>query len=145
MIDYGGFWNWTKCILHYNIVISLWGQGVKFSHLNVTGSHNFIGSSTIKRCDFVGIGMALAEKVSHCEGGLWGFLYSEYDPVTLLTSWCLQDVGFPATTSEPCLPAHHYTLCHDDNGLNLWDRKWATTIKCFLYKGCCDHSVSSQQ
>jgi hypothetical protein len=30
-----------------------------------------IGSSTIRRCGHVGIGVALMEEVCHCGGGLW--------------------------------------------------------------------------
>ena len=57
----------------------------------------------------------------------------------------LQEVGLSATTPEPCLPTHYHVPCHDDNGLNLWNCKWATPIKCFLYKGCHGHGVYSQQ
>ena len=36
--------------------------------LNVIGAHEFIGSGTIRRCSFVGVGMTLLEQVS-----LWGW------------------------------------------------------------------------
>lgn len=36
--------------------------------LNVISPHRFMGSGTIRRCDFVG--MALLEEVQHCRGGL---------------------------------------------------------------------------
>ena len=32
-------------------------------------SHNLIGSGTIRRYDFVRVGMALLEEVCHCGGG----------------------------------------------------------------------------
>ena len=38
--------------------------------LNVIDPHNLIGSDTIKRCDFVGVGVALLKEVYHCGGGL---------------------------------------------------------------------------
>ena len=34
--------------------------------LNVIGSHNLIGSGTIRRCGFVGVGMTLLEEMCHC-------------------------------------------------------------------------------
>ena len=40
------------------------------SSLNVTGSHKLIGSATIRRCDFVGVYVALLEEVCHYGGGL---------------------------------------------------------------------------
>jgi hypothetical protein len=33
-----------------------------------------MGSGTIRRCGFVGIGVALLEEVCHCLGGLWGLV-----------------------------------------------------------------------
>ena len=38
--------------------------------LNVTGPHKLIGSGTISRCGFAGVGVTLLEQVCHCGGGL---------------------------------------------------------------------------
>lgn len=38
--------------------------------LNVTGLHKLIGSSTIRRCGFFGVGVTLLEEVCHYGGGL---------------------------------------------------------------------------
>ena len=86
--------------------------------LNVISSHKLIGSS-IRRCGFVGVGMALLEEVCHAGGGLWRFLCSEYWLVSWLISCCLQDVRFSVTTSSLCLSAHHHAPHHDDYELNL--------------------------
>jgi hypothetical protein len=42
------------------------GQGVEGGDLNILGP----GSGTIKRCDIVGIGVALLEELCHCGVGL---------------------------------------------------------------------------
>lgn len=56
------------CIL---ILLQEYGaQGVEYDSLNVIGPHNLIGSVTIRRCGFVGVGMALLEEVYYCGGGL---------------------------------------------------------------------------
>ena len=34
--------------------------------LNIIGSHKLIGSDTIRRCGFVGVGVAFLEEVCHC-------------------------------------------------------------------------------
>lgn len=36
----------------------------------VISLHNLIGSGIIRRCGFVGVGMALLEEVYHCSDGL---------------------------------------------------------------------------
>ena len=43
-----------------------------YGSLNVIGPHNLVGSgsSTIRWCGFVEVGMALLEKVCHCGGEL---------------------------------------------------------------------------
>ena len=41
-----------------------------YGTLNVIGPHNLIGYGTIRRCGFVGVGMALLEEVCHCGCGL---------------------------------------------------------------------------
>jgi hypothetical protein len=43
------------------------GHRVEYGDLNVLGSR----SSTIRRCGFVEVGVALLETVCHCGGGLW--------------------------------------------------------------------------
>ena len=42
----------------------------------VVGPHMPIGSGTIRRHSFVGVGVALLEEVSHCGGGLASLLCS---------------------------------------------------------------------
>ena len=42
------------------------GQGVECGGLNMLG----LGSGTFRRCDLVGVGVALLEEVSHCGCGL---------------------------------------------------------------------------
>ena len=37
--------------------------------LNVTGPHNLIGSGTIRRYGFVGVGVTLLEEMCHCRVG----------------------------------------------------------------------------
>ena len=46
------------------------GQGVECGSLNVIGPHNLIGSGIIRKCGFVGVGIALLEEVCQCGGGL---------------------------------------------------------------------------
>ena len=43
---------------------------IKCGSLNVIGFHNLIGSGTIRRCGFAGVGMTLLEEVCLCGGGL---------------------------------------------------------------------------
>ena len=86
---------------------------------NVIGSHSLIGSGTIRRYGFVGVGVVLLEEVCHCGGGLCGFLCSGYCPVSQLTSYCLQGVGLSATATAPRLPVHDHAPHYDDKGLNL--------------------------
>jgi hypothetical protein len=79
------------------------------------------GSGTIRRCGFVGVGVALLEEVCHC--GM-GFEVS-YAQAILSVVYSLlllpsdQDVDLSAPSPAPCLP----TCCHashpDNNGLNL--------------------------
>ena len=45
----------------------------------------------------------------------------------------------------PHLPAHCRAPHHHDNIPTLWNCKWTTPIKPFLYKSCCNHDASSQQ
>lgn len=45
-------------------------MGVEFGSLNVIGPHKLIGTGSIRRCDFIQVGMALLEEVCHCGGGL---------------------------------------------------------------------------
>ena len=48
------------------LVIREWCCG----SLNVIDPHNLIASGSIRKCGFVGVGMALLEKVCHHGGGL---------------------------------------------------------------------------
>jgi hypothetical protein len=40
------------------------GQGLEYGGLNIVP-----GSGTIRRCSFVGVGVAFLEEVCHCENG----------------------------------------------------------------------------
>ena len=42
---------------------------MKHGSLNVIGPYNLIGSGAIRRCGFVGVGVALLEEVCHCGAG----------------------------------------------------------------------------
>ena len=114
--------------------------------LNEIGSHNLIGSGTIKKYGFVGVSVALLKEVWHCGGG-WAvkFPVHRIRPIVsvnfLLPARCRSLSYFSSTMSAACCHAPHY----DDNGLNLWNCKGATPIKCSLYKSCCGHGVPSQQ
>lgn len=105
---------WISAAIRYMII--KWPTGMSlFSEAqcdswNVIGSHNHIGSGTIRSCIFVGVGMALLEEVCHCEDGLWGFVCSEYHlNVTvefLLPAGC--STPSSSTTSAcmpPCFPS----------------------------------------
>ena len=46
------------------------GQGLECGSLNVVGPCNLKGSVTLRRCDFVGVGMALLEEACHFGGRL---------------------------------------------------------------------------
>jgi hypothetical protein len=85
------------------------------------------GSSTIRRCDLIGVGVALLEEIRHFGVGFETLLLAAWKPVFS----CLpleQDVELSAPPS-PCLPGCCYVSCHDDNGLNFWNCKPAL-IKC---------------
>lgn len=43
--------------------------------LNAVGPHILIGSGTIKRYGFIGMGVALFFQQCHCVGRFWGFLF----------------------------------------------------------------------
>ena len=45
-------------------------HGVECGSLKVISPYNLIGSNTIMKCGFVGMGMALLAEVCHCWGGL---------------------------------------------------------------------------
>ena len=62
------------------------GQGVECGGLNRCGPHRFmclnachIGSGTIRRCDLIGVGMALLEKICPCGVG-FELLYAQAKP-----------------------------------------------------------------
>ena len=50
------------------ILLQAYGSGMWEAECNQ--AHNLIGSGTIRRCGFVGVGMALLEEVRHCGCGL---------------------------------------------------------------------------
>ena len=53
---------------------SFLGAGMYYAYylcgsLNVMGPPKIVGSGSTRKCSFVGIGVALLEKVFHCRGG----------------------------------------------------------------------------
>jgi hypothetical protein len=82
------------------------------------------GSSTIRRCGLVGVGMALLVGVALGGRGLaggsvslgMGFEVSGPGSLSLLPEL---NVELSATSAAPRLPACHDASHHDDNGLNL--------------------------
>ena len=68
----------------------------KCGSLNVIGPHQLIGSGTIRRWGFAGVGVALLEEECHCGGGL------KLCSVSQSTSCCLKDV---ASTMSACTPS----------------------------------------
>ena len=96
------------------------------------GSLNVIGpqNSTIGICGFVGVGIALLEKVCHCWGRLWDLINAQTMPIisALFLLPVGQVIGISAHSKALCLPLRHHTprCCayhHDDNWLNLWSCK----------------------
>ena len=60
-----------EAILENNLMVSLVGNYIPpCGSLNAIGLHNLIGSGTVRRRGFVGMGMALWEEVHHCRGKL---------------------------------------------------------------------------
>lgn len=51
--------------LHYDIVISLWGQGMECGILNAIDAHRLIGRGTIRSCDLE-VGIVLLEGWRNC-------------------------------------------------------------------------------
>ena len=45
-------------------------HGMECGRLNVIDPHNLIGSGTVRRCGFVGVGIVLLEEACHCENRL---------------------------------------------------------------------------
>lgn len=86
--------------------------------LIVIGFHHLIGIVSIKRCDFVGVGMSYWRNcVTVGFAVLWGFLCSGHHPVSQLISFYLQDLVVSAPA--PQLPLRRCALCHGDNRLNF--------------------------
>ena len=80
------------------------GQGVECGSLNVTDPHNLIGSDTIRRCGFGGVGMALIEEVS-----LWGWTLRF--PV-LSTTQCLSQLPVACNMQLSQLLQQHHACPH---------------------------------
>jgi len=95
-----------------------------------------IGSSAVRRCGLVGVGVILLEEECHCESGLWSLLYSSYNRC---------GTQFPSATedqyvelSTPSLASYLPACCrvsnYDNSGLNFWKCK-PPPMKCFpLYE-----------
>jgi hypothetical protein len=75
------------------------------------------GSSPVRRCGFVGVGVALLEEVCRCGGGLGDPMFRPCPMKKRVSFWLPphQDEELSATAVAPCLPGH----CRDDNALNL--------------------------
>ena len=101
--------------------------------LNRYGIHRFIclnawsiESGTIRRCGFVGVGVALLEEMCHWGVGFWGLIYAQATPSVYTGSSLLpvhQEVEPSAPSPVPCLPGHCHASHHGDNELNFWNSK----------------------
>lgn len=60
----------THCMPHSMLCFLITIHVAKYGSLNVLDPHNLIESSTIRRCGFVGVVMALLAEVCHCGAGL---------------------------------------------------------------------------
>lgn len=65
------------------------------------------------RCDFVGVIVALVEKVCYCESGL------KLLPLRQTIAYFPQDVRHMTTSLAPCLPTHTATSHHNYYGLSF--------------------------
>lgn len=98
--------------------------------LNKNGHHRPLQSNTVRRYGIVGVSVAPWEEV--CQwGGIWGFKsssHAQYHSLFLMPANL--DVECPVTSPAPCLSTCNYASHHDNNRLNLWNRKPAP-MKCF--------------
>jgi hypothetical protein len=83
-----------------------------------------IGSDTIRRCAFVGVGVAFLKEVYHCRSELtsqWGVgleaIYVQAMPSVEYS--LLLPVELLALSPAPFLSGCRHASHHDDNGLNL--------------------------
>ena len=63
------------------------GRVDTYGRMNVTGPHKLIGSGTIRRCGFLGVGVALLEEV-YAVGTGFEVYYISYIPVSQFCSCC---------------------------------------------------------
>ena len=77
----------------------------------------------IRKCDFVVESVSLEV----------GFEISKAQLVSLFLLSVDRVMDFSATSVSSCLPAWHYVLHHDDNGLTS-ETKHKLSFKCFLFK-----------
>ena len=85
---------------------------------NLIEHHSLIGSSIIRRYDFLGVGVTLLKEVCHCGVKLSTLFCSSFPQCdSQSTSYCLQDMELSAASTTPAckLPCP----CHNDNKLNL--------------------------
>jgi hypothetical protein len=75
-------------------------------------------SGPIRRCDLIGVGMVLLEKVCHRGGGFEVSYVFKPHPATQSPVACGSRCRLSAPPT-PCLPVHCHTSYHDNNGLNL--------------------------
>jgi hypothetical protein len=116
-----------------------------FAGLNEKFFHWLIGSNTIRRCGFVGIGVALLEEMCH-----WGWALGLQKPSPGLVPFSLHAAYrsrqrtlsfFPSTMSACTLSCFPAVMIMDwiSETVNL------PQLNVFLCKSCCDHGVLSQQ
>ena len=97
------------------------------------------------RCGLGGVGVAFFEEVVTVGAG-FEVSYVQASPSVVNSLHLLpsdQDVELSSPSPTPCLSACHHAS-HHAKGLNLGDCK-PVPIKCFLYKSCHGHGVSSYQ
>jgi hypothetical protein len=78
-----------------------------------------IRSDTIRRCDLVGVGVALLEEMCHCGGWALSSPMLKLCPMWTLLLLLDPDVELSAPSPAPCLPGCYHASRHDDNELNL--------------------------
>jgi len=81
--------------------------------LDKNGPHRATGTGTLKRCDLVGVGVALFEELCH-----WGVGFDAQGGILFLLS-VDPDGEFSATSPALCSPASGHASHHVDNELNL--------------------------
>jgi len=88
-----------------------------------------LGSGTIRRYGFVGVGVALLEEVCHCGHGLWDPPSNcQWDSVLLLS--LDEDVELLVPSLAPYTSVYHHASSYNDNGLNLRCQSQLNVVLC---------------